>query len=149
MFNEPSDEIERNGETMIDSDLSCHVEKRRDAVRTASLFGLDYVEVSDDQRTVYVYFLGKAPERIEKANVRLRGGQRIRDVQVVNLLVRRQTDPTLDDYMEIAVNKPGDFSTYTLSVVKLDDHGSPTNQPADGFDSVRRVRWTSVSATAR
>jgi hypothetical protein len=135
VFNEPSDEIERNGETMIDRDLSCREEKRRDAVRTASLFGLDYVEVSDDQRTVYVYFLGKAPERIEKANVRLRGGQRIRDVQVVNLLVQRQTDPTLDDYMEIAVNKPGDFSTYTLSVVKLDDHGSPTNQPADGFDS--------------
>ncbi|MFI5456621.1 MAG: putative baseplate assembly protein [Isosphaerales bacterium] len=120
---------------MIDADLSCRKEERRDAVRAASLFGLDYAEVSDDQRTVYVYFLGKAPKQIEKANIRLQGGQRIRDVQVVNLLVHRQTDPTLDDYMEVAVNKPGDFSTYTLSVVKLDDHGNPTSQPADGFDS--------------
>jgi hypothetical protein len=119
---------------MIDPDLSCRTEQRRDDVRAASLFGLDYVEVSDDQRTVYVYFLGKAPQKIAKANICLRGGQRIRDVKVVNLVVHRQTDPTLDDYMEVAVNKPGDFSTYTLGVVKLDDHGIPTNQPADGFD---------------
>jgi hypothetical protein len=120
---------------MIDPDLSCRTEQRRDVVRAASLFGLDYAEVSDDQRTVYVYFLGKAPQKIAKANIRLRGGQRIRDVKVVNLVVHRQTDPTLDDYMEVAVNKPGDFSTYTLGVVKLDDYGNPTDQPADGFDS--------------
>jgi hypothetical protein len=119
---------------MIDPALSCRQETRRDAVRAASLFGLDYAEVSDDQRTIYVYFLGKAPQQIEMANLRLQGGQRIRDVQVVNLLVHRQVDPTLDDYMEVAVNKPGDFSTYTLSIVKLDDRGDPTGQPADGFD---------------
>jgi hypothetical protein len=122
------------GKTMIDPDLSCRRETRRDAVRSASLFGLDYAEVSDDQRTANVYFLGKAPKKIEKANLRLQGGQRIRDVQVVNLLVHRQTDPTLDDSMEVAFNKPGDFSTYTLSVVKLDEDGNPTDQPADGFD---------------
>jgi hypothetical protein len=119
---------------MTNLDLSCQQERRREAVRGASLFGLDYVEVSDDQVTIYVFFLGKAPKKIELANIRLRGGRRIRDVQVVNLRVHRQTDPALDDFMEVTVNKPGDFSTYTLSVVKLDDEGHATNQPADGFD---------------
>ncbi len=119
---------------MIDPDLSCKEEHRREDVRAASLFGLDYAEVSDDQLTVTVYFLGKAPPAIEKANILLQGGTRVRDVQVVNLRVHRQADPTFDDYMEVKVNKPGDFSTYTLSVVKADEHGHPTGQPLEGFD---------------
>lgn len=120
---------------MIDPDLSCQQEKRRDDVRAARLFGLDYAEVSDDQLTVYVYFLGRAPQQIEKRNIRLQGGRRIRDVQVTALVVRRQSDQTLDDWIEVTVNKPGDFSTYTLSLVGLDDNGHPTNQPMAGFDS--------------
>jgi len=119
---------------MIDPNLSCKEERRRDDVRAAPLFGLDYAEVSDDQLKVTVSFLGKAPEGIEKANILLQGGQRTTGVQVLNLKVQRQPDPTLDDSMEVVVNKPGDFSTYTLSVVKLDEQGHPTGQPFDGFD---------------
>jgi hypothetical protein len=120
---------------MRDADLSCREENRRDDLRKASLFGLDYVEVSDDQLTVYVYFLGKAPAHIEKANIRLTGGRRIQDVRVVNLTVNRQTDPTLDDFMQVVVNKPGDFSTYIISVVTIDEKGNATNQPMAGFDA--------------
>jgi hypothetical protein len=109
---------------MIDTDLSCHQDHRRDDVRAASIFGLDYVEVSKDQLTLYVYFLGKAPKKIEKATIRIQGGRRIRDIQVTDVLMRRQADPTLDDFMEVTVDKPGDFSTYTLGVVDL-----------EGFDS--------------
>ena len=105
---------------MIDRDLSCRQEHRRDDVRAAGIFGLDYVEVSEDQLTLYVYFLGKAPKKVEKANVRILGGRRIRDIQVTELRMRRQTDPTLDDFMELTVNKPGDFSTYTLSLLNLE-----------------------------
>lgn len=119
---------------MNDPDLSCKEEHRRDDVRAASVFGLDYAEVSDNQLTVSVFFLGKAPPNITKANILLQGGVRIPDVQVVNLRLHPQADPTLDDYMEVVVNQPGDFSTYTLSVVKLDDQGHPTGQPFDGFD---------------
>jgi predicted phage baseplate assembly protein len=57
---------------------------------------------------------------MEKANIQLQGGRRIRDVKVINLTVHRQSDPTLDDFMEVQVSKPGDFSAYTLSVVGLD-----------------------------
>lgn len=115
-------------------DLSCKEERRREEVRAASLFGLDYAEFSDDPPTVTVHYLGKAPPGIEKTNILLRGGTRIRDVEVVNLHMHHQTDPTLDDYMEVVVDKLGDFSTYTLSVVTLDEHGHPTTQPLAGFD---------------
>jgi hypothetical protein len=119
---------------MIDPDLSCIENKRRGDVRAAGLFGLEYAEVSADQLTVTVYFLGKAPDKIEKSNIWLRGGRRIRDVKVTQLKVNRLADPTLDDYMDLTVDKPGDFSMYSISVVKLDDQGHPTHQPFPNFD---------------
>ncbi len=119
---------------MLDSDLSCREERRRDDVRQAPLFGLDFVEVSDDQLSLEVFFLGKAPPKVEKANVRITGGRRILDIGVTALRVHHQTDPTFDDYLEIHLDKYGDFSTYILSLVQLDDNGRPTGQPMDGFD---------------
>jgi hypothetical protein len=119
---------------MSDINLSCREENRREKVREAALFGLDYVEVSDDQRTLSVYCLGKAPQGIEADNLQLSGGRRIRDVQITGFRVLRQSDPTLDDVLEVKVNKPGDFSTYTLSVIQLDGQGHPDGQPMAGFD---------------
>lgn len=116
-------------------DLSCCENQRQDDVRAADLFGLDYVEVSDDQLMLTVFFLGKAPRKLEKANLVLTGGRRIRDVQISHLHVQRCKDPTRDDYMEVTVDKPGDFSTYTLSVVATDENGNSTGQPMPGFDS--------------
>jgi hypothetical protein len=119
---------------MNDPNLSCREERRREDVRAASLFGLDYVEVVDEQQlTLNVFFLGKAPQNIEKANVVLSGGRRIRDVQIKTVRVQRQPDPTLDDYLEVRVNKAGDFSNYTISLVKTAD-GQPTSEPMDKFD---------------
>jgi hypothetical protein len=124
----------------MDSNLTCLEENRREDVRTASLLGLDYVEVVDArQLTLNVFFLGKAPPNIELANVVLTGGRRIRDVKIVSLRAFRQSDPTLDDYLEVKVDKPGDFSTYTLSLVKT-ANGVPTDQLMDGFD----VRYSQV-----
>ena len=36
--------------------------------------------------------------------------------------------------MELTVNKPGDFSDYTLCLVELDPRGRPTDEPLRGFD---------------
>src|SRR5262245_39283126 len=116
-------------------DLSCKDERRREGVRSASLNGLDYVEVIDEQQlTLHVFFLGKAPRDLDKANVVLSGGRRIRDVRIETVRVKRQADPTLDDYLEIRVNKPGDFSDYTISLVNVVD-SRPTNDPMTGFDA--------------
>jgi hypothetical protein len=118
---------------MSDLSLSCRDEQRREDVRAASVFGLDYVEVVDQQQlTLNVFFLGKAPTNIGQANVVLTGGRRIRDVQITSVRVQRQP-ATFDDYLEVRVNKPGDFSTYTISLVNAAD-GQPTSQPMDGFD---------------
>lgn len=114
--------------------LICQDERRRHEVRAQAFNGLDYVEVSDDQRTLTVYFLGKAPEKLAKENVRIEGGQRIRNIRVVDLDVHRQDDPELDDCMIITVDRPGDFSAYTLCLVEVDERGRPTNRPLSGFD---------------
>ena len=119
---------------MNDPGLQCRDERRRDDVRAASLHGLDFVEVSDDQLSLHVWFLGKAPASIRRENVRIQGGRRIRDIRVTDLRVNRRADPGLDDSLEVTVDRPGDFSTYTLRLVQLDEQGRPTDEPMGGFD---------------
>ena len=71
------------------STLICRSEQRREAVRLyAQLNGLDYLEVGQDQRTLTVYFLGKAPVSLEPANILIRG-RRIRDIKVTEVRVTR------------------------------------------------------------
>lgn len=110
-------------------------EQRRDAVRAKQgLNGLDYLEVSEDQLTLSVFFLGKAPENISERNIRISGGQRITEITVVGIDVHREEDPELDDYMQVSVDRYGDFSTYQLCVVELDEQGRSTDQPLSDFD---------------
>jgi hypothetical protein len=45
-----------------------------------------------------------------------------------------QDDPERDDCMIVTVDKPGDFSTYTLCLVDLDADGRPTDRPFPGMD---------------
>ncbi len=115
--------------------LDCQDEQRRHAVRAAPhLNGLDYLEVSDDQRTLKVYFLDKAPAQLSPANIRISGGRRIRDIQVLDIRLCSAEDADRDDCLSITVDKPGDFSTYQLCLVELDERGKPTDQPLQGFD---------------
>ncbi len=132
--------------------LNCREELRREDVRAASLFGLDYVEVGteegvgeDDHRTLQVWCLGKAPEKFEKENLVIVGGRRIRDVRIVDLRVVRLADLTRDDHLEIVVDKAGDFSLYTLSAVDVDAEGRSTETPMTGFDR----RYSSVTFSFR
>lgn len=95
----------------------CIDERRRDKVRDSDTSGLDYIEVSEDQLTLTVYFLGKAPDELETDNVIIEGGRRVRNIQVLDVTIYRERDPDLDDWMEVTVDKAGDFSTYTLCIV--------------------------------
>ena len=119
---------------MNDTALTCQKDRRRETVRRERLNGLDYLEVSEDQRTLTVYFLGKAPEEIEKENVCIEGGRRVNDIRVIDLQMYREDEPDLDDWMSVDLNRSGDFSTYTLRVVELDEEGQPTEDPMSGFD---------------
>lgn len=123
-------------------ELICQNEQRREAVRQhKALNGLDYLEVGksgsgdaslENQRFLRVYFLGKSPVELDETNVRIEGGRRIRDIRVTEVKVQHYESIELDDYMEVTVDRPGDFSTYTLQVVEPEEGGGW--RPHSGFD---------------
>ncbi|MCK4787495.1 MAG: putative baseplate assembly protein [Desulfobacteraceae bacterium] len=101
--------------------LMCQDKRRRQLVRETGYNGLDYIEVSPDQYTIIIYFLDKAPEELTKENIRITGGRRIRDIQVVDIDLCIREVPELDDCLIVTVDKWGDFSTYTLCLIDLDE----------------------------
>jgi ribosome modulation factor len=114
--------------------LICQDEQRRHAVRRADFNGLDYLEVSDDQRRLTLFFLGTIPADLTPAHFQISGGRRITNIQVVALELCDQPDPTVDDCLILTADGPGDFSTYRLCIVELDEDGRPTGRPYPGFD---------------
>ena len=120
---------------MSEPTMTCQMERRRGKIRERrdQFNGLDYVDVIDGQ-TLRVFFLNRAPqEEIQPWNVVIKGGSRIRDIQVVAVSMCRQIDPSLDDCMIVKVDKTGDFSHYTLCLVKAANN-RPTGEPYPGFD---------------
>jgi hypothetical protein len=110
------------------TNLSCETDPRRDAVRaTDRLNGLDYVEVGDDQRTLYVYFLGKLPPELRRETpdlaryLRLDGGDRITGIGIVDVDPAVSTDPERDDWLVVRLDRIGDFSPYTVRLVGVAD----------------------------
>jgi Baseplate J-like protein len=99
------------------------------------LNGIDYIEVdAADQRILYVHFMDRAPENLSEKNVRIDGGRRIRNIKALNVVLCDPDDPEQADCMQVTVDKAGDFSTYTLCLVALDEKGHPTDSPLAGFD---------------
>jgi hypothetical protein len=117
--------------------LNCRDEQRREAVRLAPLFGIDHIEVSDNQLTLRISFLGKAPAELRKENVRVEGGVRIQNIKTVSVHIQRQSDPDLDDCMNVTVDQAGDFSTYCLCLVEVDEQGQPIVVDASAIGSRR------------
>jgi predicted phage baseplate assembly protein len=118
----------------------CRRDLRRHAVRAHTdadghpdLNGIDYVEVSPDQVQLRLFFLGQAPI-LTPANVRIDGGRRITGIRALRVETCLQGDAELDDCLVIVVDRPGDFSTYTLCLVEPDANGRPGRQPLAGFD---------------
>ncbi|AFY34128.1 putative baseplate assembly protein [Calothrix sp. PCC 7507] len=105
---------------MNDSTLTCKDEQRRQQVRRRHLNGLDYLEVGDNQRSLCVHFLGPVPTNITKENLRIEGGQRIRNIQVTGVEVEPSEDPSLDGCLRVFVDQSGDFSFYTLQLVNVE-----------------------------
>jgi len=118
--------------------ISCKNDPRRDAVRHAQgRYGLDYLEVSTDQKTLHITFLGRAPHGLKPGNFVIEGGERIRRIRVTVVTQAFNTpDSGLDDTADVTVDRPGDFSDYVLRAVATDDRGHSTDQPMAGFDPV-------------
>jgi Baseplate J-like protein len=96
------------------------------------LNGIDYLEVSADRQTLAVHFLHPLPGQVQAVpdgpeltafNVVITGGTRLRQVEVrsVSAFARCLT---------VQIYTPGDFSTYTLRLIR--SAADPT--PPSGFD---------------
>jgi hypothetical protein len=121
----------------------CCDERRRSAVRlfAGDLNGIDYVEVVDDeaaqesdrQRLLKLYFVKPlAPGRLLKENVSVEGGARIRDIRVEKVVPDASTPPGAGqppNLLEVWVDRPGDFSTYTLRLVEAAGHSVGSFDP--------------------
>ncbi|HLL15383.1 MAG TPA: putative baseplate assembly protein [Pyrinomonadaceae bacterium] len=117
----------------------CCEERRRNAVAAhPALNGIEFLEVSDDpadapeqrQRTLYVHFIKDLdPVALTIQNVRIEGGERIRQIKATNVTAAPGGEARV---LSVDVDRAGDFSTYTLRLIKSgDDADAP-----DGFDPI-------------
>lgn len=113
-------------------DLQCSGAQRRAFARAAGRNGVDSVTVSADQRTLTVTLFGAAPDDLTSASFRLDGPGR--PVRVVRVSACPDVDPDRMDCLTLTVDRPGDRSTYRLSVVGRDVHGRPGTAPHPEFD---------------
>jgi hypothetical protein len=81
--------------------------------------GLDEVEVLADGVTLHARLFGHVPDGISERNVRIEGGDRIRDIQVLSATLNADEDG--DMCLHVVVDRCGDFSTYCLCLVELVD----------------------------
>ena len=115
----------------------CCDERRRDAVRGSALNGIDYLEVLDQdaplppsnrQRFLRVHFINPiAANSLSVVNVTISGGERIRPIVILDATIGTGDDA---DVLTVEVEEPGDFSIYTLSLVR----GPHETAPPEGID---------------
>ncbi len=120
----------------------CQQDDRRDAVRSfKGRTGLDYVEVMDDQVTLYVYFLGKLPPVLVTKSAALAGhftiggGRRIlgASIHITGVAPVVSPDPEKDDYLVLTLDRSGDFSTYTLRMTGVENTDPRYSSVCFGF----------------
>ncbi|MDD1751166.1 MAG: hypothetical protein LUO89_14990 [Methanothrix sp.] len=109
----------------------CNDERRKlEIARDEKLTGIDYLEVSKDQRKLYIYFIpslveGKEPipEGINILNIRIAGGSKITNVRAekVEDHLPGENKLTVCVKDDISSSGVGDFSTYTLKLVNLEN----------------------------
>jgi hypothetical protein len=114
----------------------CCDDRRRIEVRDHSpLNGIDFLEVldlaatnqADRQRTLLVHMLKPIAGALSPDNVVIEGGVRIRPVTVTEATVGTGEQTHI---LTMTVDRPGDYSTYTLRLVA----GQRNPNPPTGFD---------------
>src|SRR5439155_5694669 len=127
----------------------CCDERRRALVRDHGLVngvdynGIDFLEVLDTeaptenqrQRVLLVHFLKPlAAAALSTNNILIEGGERIRGISVVSATIGAGAEANV---LTVEVDKPGDFSVYTLRLVQDVLHAEGGGgAPPDGFDPV-------------
>ena len=133
----------------------CCEELRRNAVKDHPfLNGIEYLEVVDNpgdayadrQTTLIVHFIKDlAADSLGKTNIRIEGGERIKNIEVVDATIGLPASPPssplsplsppfedLQKLLVVRVKEAGDFSQYTLRLITDKKNSDPPN----GFDPV-------------
>jgi len=115
----------------VTTKYSCCDPRRLNAVRAhATLNGVEFVEVSDNhddpaaerQRTLFVHFVKPvAPHSFGVAQVRVEGGERVVDPPVTGLPLGPTGPLAAGRVLAVRVREAGDYSTYTLRLVRGED----------------------------
>ena len=110
----------------------CCDERRREAVRRhGTLNGINYLEVDQDEVALYLHFIKPMTgTTLTPANILIEGGERITNVMATQLTVGTDGHGNPPEVLSIQVNAAGDFSTYTLRLIRS---SNDLRQP-EGFD---------------
>jgi hypothetical protein len=130
---------------MANTNYYCCDERRHNAVKDHPLLnGIEFLEVVDNptdpfevrQTVLIVHFIKDlVPGNLTKENIKIEGGERIRNIEIIEIgigfLSSPPSSPPSDDpnrLLVIKVKEAGDFSRYTLRLVKdKKDSDPPTN----------------------
>lgn len=114
----------------------CCDERRREAVKKSDLNGIDFLEVIDDpkqdgeyQRQLHVHLLKMIQKSfLNNIGVVIKGGERIRNIsgKIEDLIEDEKDEKRI---LDIKLEYPGDFSIYTLYLVK-----KGSEDPPEGLD---------------
>ena len=121
----------------------CDVRRRNEVLAHPTLNGIDFLEVVDNpaepleerQHTLLVHFLKDlTPGVLKEENVRIEGGERIRNIAVNKVTYGAPGSPPSPPEMPanvlaVEVSAAGDFSTYTLRLVPDAEPASPPSPP--------------------
>lgn len=111
----------------------CCDELRRDRLRGRPFNGIDYLEVldcdapleSERQRSLFVHFINPVNGPLGVSNIRIEGGERITAITATG--VELSADQRV---ATVRVDRPGDFSLYTLRLVR----DRLSDDPPDSID---------------
>lgn len=132
----------------MSSDLTCRDERRRQIIRERGRNGIDYVDVTGKHLCVH-FLTDIPPEFVPKekakpftpaqkkallAHIVIRGGRRITNIRAVDFDPHATDDTFEQDCLGIDVDREGDWSTYTLCFVELDEDGRSTGRPLQSLD---------------
>jgi hypothetical protein len=110
----------------------CEDSRRLAVARHPTLNGIDFLEVvdapelpdSERQRTLKVYCLKPLAVALESGNILIEGGDRLRDLQL-------EGEPQIKgNCLTLKVVSPGDFSPYTLRLIR----SAADHRPPPGID---------------
>ena len=125
---------------MNDAGLKCLDERRRQSVRDQTdreggLNGIESVEIIEgtEQRELCVHFFGEVPT-LAPANVRIEGGQRIREIRTLEVKPHQSSAPEHRDCLRVLLDRSGDFSCYRVCLYEIDDQGLTSDISLKGLD---------------